>query len=146
MKILFVCSGNTCRSPMAQAVFRKIAAEKNLNAECSSAGISTFTGSPASDNSVKALKEIGIDLSDFRSTSITALIPRLKEFDLFVPMTYAHAMALLRLGVEKKKIYLFDTDVSDPYGGDLSVYRATRDELVQKLDKLAEFIENTQNK
>ena len=141
MKILFVCSGNTCRSPMAQAVFKKIAADRNLNVECRSAGIAAFTGSPASDNSVAALNELGIDLSDFRSTSITSLIPQLNEFDLFVPMTYSHAMALLQLGVEKKKIYLFDTDVSDPYGGDLSVYRATRDELLKKLDTLAEFVE-----
>ncbi len=142
MKILFICSGNTCRSPMAQAVFQKIAAEKNLSVECKSAGIAAFTGSPASENSVAALQEIGIDLSNFRSTSITALIPRLDEFDLFVPMTYSHAVALLQLGVEKKKIYLFNTDVSDPYGGDLSVYRATRDELLKQLDILAEFVEN----
>ena len=142
MKILFICSGNTCRSPMAQAVFQKIAAEKNLSVECKSAGIAAFTGSPASENSVAELQEIGIDLSNFRSTSITALIPRLDEFDLFVPMTYSHAVALLQLGVEKKKIYLFNTDVSDPYGGDLSVYRATRDELLKQLDILAEFVEN----
>ena len=127
---------------MAQAVFQKIAAEKNLSVECKSAGIAAFTGSPASENSVAALQEIGIDLSNFRSTSITALIPRLDEFDLFVPMTYSHAVALLQLGVEKKKIYLFNTDVSDPYGGDLSVYRATRDELLKQLDILAEFVEN----
>ena len=146
MKILFICSGNTCRSPMAQAVFQKIAAEKNLSVECKSAGIAAFTGSPASENSVTALKEVGIDISNFRSTSITAIIPRLKDFDLFVPMTYAHAMALLQLGVEKKKIYLFDTDVSDPYGGDLSVYRDTRDELSKKLDTFAEFVQNINNK
>ena len=146
MKILFVCSGNTCRSPMAQAIFQKIAAEKNLNVECESAGIATFTGSPESENSVTALQEIDIDLSNFRSTSITALIPRLGEFDLFVPMTYSQAVALLQLGVEKKKIYLFNTDVSDPYGGDLSVYRATRDELLKQLDTLAKFIENIEKK
>lgn len=142
MKILFVCSGNTCRSPMAQAIFQKLAAENNIDVECRSAGIATFTGSPASDNSITALNEIGIDISDFRSTSITSLLPTLSEFDLFVPMTYSHAMALLQIGVEKKKIYLFESDVSDPYGGDLNVYRATRDELAEKLETFADFVEN----
>ncbi len=142
MKILFVCTGNTCRSPMAQVIFEKIDHDRNLNISCKSAGLSTFTGSPASDNAVTAAKEIGLDLSKFRSSSITAILPSLSEYDLFVPMTYSHAMALLQLGVEKKKIYLFDSDISDPYGGSLDVYRATRDELADKLKTLADFIEN----
>ena len=138
MKILFVCSGNTCRSPMAEALFKKICEERNMNVECRSAGTATFTGSPASDNSVAVMKEIGIDLTDFRSTSVTAL--NLPEYDLFVPMTYSHALGLLTMGVEKKKIYLFEEDVSDPYGGDIDIYRKTRGEISANLEKLADFV------
>ncbi len=125
---------------MAEYLFRKICSERNINAECRSAGIATFTGAPASDNSVEVMKEIGIDLSNFRSSRINAL--NLDEFDLFVPMTYSHALGLLTMGVEKKKIYLFDKDVTDPYGGDIGVYRETRDEIAENLVKLADFIKN----
>ena len=141
MKILFVCTGNTCRSPMAQAIFQKMAEEKNLNAECISAGISAFTGTPASSNSVSALKEIGIDISGFRSSSITSLLPVINDFDLFVPMTYNHALTLMNIGIKKNKIFLLKKDVPDPYGGDLERYRATRDELMKLLDDLADYVE-----
>lgn len=141
MKILFVCTGNTCRSPMAQALFKKMAEENNLNADCYSAGISAFTGTPASSNSVAALKEIGIDISGFRSSSLSSLMPIINDFDLFVPMTYNHALTLINFGIKKNKIFLLKKDVPDPYGGDLELYRATRDVLLQLLDDLAAFVE-----
>ncbi len=138
MKILFVCSGNTCRSPMAQAMFEKMCKENNINAECKGAGTVTSTGIPASENSVEVMREIGIDLSGYRSTSIKAIL--LEEIDLFVPMTYIHAMTLMQLGVPKNKIYMFEQDISDPYGGDLERYRSTRDEIYEHLKGLLEFV------
>lgn len=138
MRILFVCSGNTCRSPMAQVLFEKISQEQGLDVQCFGAGIMTVSGLPASDNSKAAMKEIGIDISNYKSTDIKSI--NLNDFDLIVPMTINHAHALVEYGVDKKKIYLFDTDVSDPYGGSLEVYKATRDELVKKLEKLADFV------
>ena len=145
MKILFVCSGNTCRSPMAEAMFREIAKEQELNVECCSAGVLTYTGSPASENTIEVLKEIGIDISNFRSTDIKSLFPEIDTIDLFVPMTYTHAMILMQYGIEKKKIYLFDHDIPDPYGRDIEVYRKTRDDLAEQLEKLAEFVKKSEN-
>ncbi|MBQ3970526.1 MAG: low molecular weight phosphatase family protein [Clostridia bacterium] len=142
IKIVFVCTGNTCRSPMAQALFEKIADEKGLDAECRSCGLAACSGSPASDNSAAVLKEWGIDISYFRSSSILSLMPVLDEFDLFVPMTLNHANALLNMGIDKKKIYLFKSDVSDPFGGDINTYRKTRDELAEKLCDLSDFVES----
>ncbi len=139
MKILFICSGNTCRSPMAHAMFEKIAKERSLNAECYGAGTATYSGMPASDNSVAVMKEIGVDISNYKSTSLGDL--NLNDFDLFVPMTFSHVLSLVKYGIEKKKIYLFDKDVSDPYGGNIEVYRATRDEIAENLNKLADFVE-----
>ena len=130
---------------MAEAIFKKISEERNINADIQSAGISAFTGTPASSNAVEALKEIGIDLTSFRSTALTALQPIIGEFDLFVPMTEYHALTLLSLGVEKKKIYLFKNAVYDPYGGSLDIYRKTRDRLIKELETLAEFVEEKIN-
>lgn len=138
MKILFVCSGNTCRSPMAQMMFEKLAKEKGIDAECFGAGTSACTGASASENAVAVLKEIDIDISDYKSTSIKNL--KLNDFDLFVPMTFAHAAFLMSLGVDREKIYLFDKDITDPYGGDINVYRETRYELAKALNQLAYFL------
>ena len=139
MRILFVCSGNTCRSPMAEGLFKTIAQERKLDVECRSAGIITYSGLPASENSINAMKEIGIDISEHKSADIRSLNPY--DFDLFVPMTLSHAQALMQLGVKKDEIYLFSDDVSDPYGGDLAAYRTVRDEINQNLQKLADFVE-----
>ncbi len=145
MKILFVCSGNTCRSPMAEAMFHKMAKEQEMKVECRSVGVLTYTGSPASDNTVEVLKEIGIDITSFRSTDIKSLFSEIDTIDLFVPMTYTHAMILIQYGIEKKKIYLFDHDIPDPYGRDIDVYRKTRDDLAEQLEKLAEFVKKSEN-
>ena len=56
-------------------------------------------------------------------------------------MTMNHANALMKLGVEKNKIYIFDKEVSDPFGGSLEVYRKTRGELEENIMKLADFVE-----
>lgn len=68
-KIMFVCTGNTCRSPMAEAVFNRFAEEKGLAVRAESMGTTTVTGMPVSENSVEVCKEIGIDISDMHSTA-----------------------------------------------------------------------------
>ena len=68
-KIMFVCTGNTCRSPMAEAVFNRFAEEKGLAVRAESMGTTTVTGMPVSENSIEVCKEIGIDISDMHSTA-----------------------------------------------------------------------------
>lgn len=138
MKILFVCSGNTCRSPLAEGLFNKIAQESKLDVVCDSAGLAAFSGMPASENSVLAAQEIGVDISEHKSKPISSV--DISSYDLIVPMTVSHANLLLNLGADKGKIYLPDEDVPDPYGGDIGVYRHTRDTLSVLLNKLAKRI------
>lgn len=136
-KILFVCSGNTCRSPMAQGIFNKLAKEKNLDYIAESAGILTKTGLPYSQNSVTACKEMDIDIENGKSVSI--LDVNINEYDLFVPMSVSHAQALVAYGADKDKIMLLkSTGVSDPYGGNLDVYRECCKEIYQSILKLIE--------
>ena len=68
--IAFVCTGNTCRSPMAEAIFNKMAEEKNLPVRAVSFGLAAVKGMPASRQSVEVCKEIGIDLSQKKANFV----------------------------------------------------------------------------
>ena len=70
MKIMFICTGNICRSAMAKALFQKMVEENNKNIEVYSSGISAYTGDEPTYNAIEAMKEYGIDLSNHRATYI----------------------------------------------------------------------------
>ena len=92
-KIVFVCTGNTCRSPMAEGMFRVLAEKYALrDVECTSCGLATFTGMPVSAYAVSAAAAYGADISAHRSRQITEYL--LSEGDLFVCMTKQHAEML----------------------------------------------------
>lgn len=101
MTILFVCSGNTCRSPMAMALFRL----KGTEVRAESAGIFAADGQPASPEAVKACKLLGADLSGHRSRRITPEI--IEDSDIIAAMTLSHKMQLLLAGALKKRCLPF---------------------------------------
>lgn len=132
-KILFVCTGNTCRSPMAEGILNKLAGERNLDVFAKSAGISAAEGSPASVNSVKVCEEIGVDISRHRSTQLTNQM--FYEADEVVPMTKTHQIIIQDAFKNREKI-LPALDVPDPFGGDLEEYRLCRDRIKEKIEEL----------
>ena len=118
-KVIFVCTGNTCRSPMAMFVFNKKAEERNLNWRADSAGLASF-GDPINANSVKSLAKIGIKNIDYTSKRLNFYM--IDEADLIITMTDEHKNALITAGVPNNKILVLGNGIPDPYGGSEEVY------------------------
>ena len=134
-KVLFVCTGNTCRSPMAQGLCNKIAKNLNLDIEAQSAGVATISGLPVSENAKAVCREYGVDISNYRTKYIEDI--DLSQFDRIYVMSNSHKDALIYKGADKNKITVLAEGkggISDPYGGDLEVYRKCRDELYSAIE------------
>ena len=136
MKILFVCSGNTCRSPMAEAIARRLAEERGLaDVEVSSAGTGAVAGAPISDGALLVGIENGLDLGAHRARPLTAGL--VEQSDLVLVMGSGHLERVHALGGEGRAFLLADyasggldpRAISDPYGSGLDVYRETFAEL-----------------
>lgn len=142
MNILFVCTGNTCRSPLAEGLARRIAQRRGLtDVTISSAGINAWENSPASDGSVLVGMERQVDLTSHRARVLTPEI--VSEADLIFVMTPSHSEQVKQMG-GRGKVHVLDEygsgaagdGISDPYGGDLSAYRETADALELHLEKV----------
>lgn len=122
--IIFICTGNTCRSPMAAGLFRTHDGEARTGLTAYSAGLFTQDGLPASRNAIAAAAELGTDLSAHRSRMLTPKMAQDARY--LVCMTGAHYEHLCELCPEcTDKIFtLTQQDIADPFGGDLAVYRA----------------------
>ena len=140
MNILFVCTGNTCRSPMAAALFNKIATEKNLDVRIESAGIFAQDGENASNEAIVAMQKYDIDLLGHHAQSVNTEL--LEKSDLILTMTAAHKMVLFEASPEKVftlcEFAGVDYDIEDPYGGDVEEYEECAEALYEVLKKVAE--------
>jgi len=188
-KILFVCTGNTCRSPMAEALLRSKARERGLSVEIRSAGVSTIDGLPVSPNAVQALRQRDIE---HKGISHRLTMDAVEWADLILTMTTSHKRSLLHLypgAVDKaytlkeytnltdsvlqdieeleqlyselqlkqalgqqladaERIRLLELerripgfDISDPFGGELTVYTSCATEIEQALQVLVEKLD-----
>lgn len=138
--VLFVCTGNTCRSPLAEAFARQLTAKALGVAEAellahgfafASAGTSTTDGLPASDGSLAAGAEAGLDLSAHQSQPLSPeLVHRSSRIYCLAASHRRNTLAEAPAAGEKITLLRPDQrDVADPYGGDLRAYRKARDEI-----------------
>ena len=127
--VLFVCTGNTCRSPMAQGFFNEEASKRGLSLCAKSAGISALANASATMESQVALSEKGVDISAHRAQSITPAL--IEEAKVIFAMTRAHADFLQGAYPHcAQKIEVFaNKDVADPYGGDAERYKRAAAEI-----------------
>ncbi len=145
MNVLFICTGNTCRSPMAAALMAKISEENDMQVYCDSAGIMADTGAPASENAQKAMKRYGIDLSSHRAKQADGEI--LSAADLVLTMTEGQKMMVSALGGVKNVYTLGEYsgcgyDVPDPFGGDIGEYEETAEAIYDMLTDAAERMQD----
>ena len=142
MKLLFVCTGNTCRSPMAAAIMNKIAKENEMDVVATSAGVFAETGLGASENAIKAMRLFEISLKDHKATQLTEKM--IEEADIVLTMHEGQKMMIEGYAPEKIfSVYEFlgyDGEISDPYGGDLEEYSNTAEEIYDVLVDVAEML------
>ena len=153
--VCFVCTGNTCRSPMAEAVFNHIARvpeictacdiEKLINAKrirAVSAGLAAF-GEPISKHACEALEEAGIPSlpdNDYKAHVAREIdIETMRSAELVVGISSSHAMRLMAEYPQfASKITCMPEDISDPYGGSLEVYRKCLEQIRGGVEKIYE--------
>lgn len=129
MKVLFVCTGNTCRSPMAEGYLKS----KNIpNLEVESYGIYA-AGDAVSENALKVMAEIGVDISAHISRPLDSSV---FSADKIYCMSDSHRKMLLSIGVSKEKVFVLSGGILDPFRGNLDEYRICRNSIVKAIDKL----------
>ncbi|SPE62892.1 Sugar-phosphate isomerase, RpiB/LacA/LacB family [Verrucomicrobia bacterium] len=147
--VLFVCTGNVCRSPMAEGLFRQAVSGRG-EYRALSAGLGAMEGQPPSPYAVQAVKELGIDISYLRSRMLTPDL--VAQADYIFGMTHSHietVMLLFPHAAEKtfllrefdETLDVFEKDISDPIGGSYEIYLDCRDQIEQGIASLLRFLE-----
>jgi protein-tyrosine-phosphatase len=135
-RILFLCTGNTCRSALAEGIARaRLGPQSGVVFE--SAGLYALDGAPASPHALEVAAEVGVDLSLHRARSVTREVA--EGADRIYVMARSQAEALAHMGAELgDRVALLDPrgeEIADPYGGDLAVYRRARDHIAAAVDE-----------
>jgi RpiB/LacA/LacB family sugar-phosphate isomerase len=147
--ILFICTGNVCRSPMAEALFRHVVRGRG-EFRVVSAGIGAVDGQPPTPHSVRAMRELGVDISGQRSRMLTGDLVR--AADIILGMTHGHVdtVALMYPKLAEKTFLLrefdetlepYEKDISDPIGSPYEIYVECRDQIEQGIASLLKFME-----
>ena len=150
-RLLFVCSGNTCRSPLAEALAQRELGTLGWRVEVRSAGVSALSGTPASSGSLGAAQRHGLDLREHRSREVDEEL--IDWADLILVMSPSHLVRLAQLGGAGKAALLdafaqgeeggedVGGGVPDPFGGDDDAYEETYRTLEELVDKALRRLE-----
>lgn len=151
--VIVVCTANICRSPMGEKLLQHaLAAEPEplRSLQVVSAGVAAGRGQPATENSVAALKKVGLDLSAHASQPLTQAM--LDRAVAVYCMTESHRTTIeLAFDRPPKNLHLFrefigrdgDAEIPDPYGGNFREYEACRDSLVEAVPSLVKHLRST---
>ena len=147
-RVLFVCTANICRSPMAEGILNDLAGRAELTGqmEVHSAGVAAFDGAPASPLACDVSLEAGIDISRHRSRPVTEEL--LSQADLVLTMTALHHKEIAqRYPQSAEKVVPLrayavggavngNRDIEDPYGGTKAGYQKCFDQLRQEIERI----------
>lgn len=145
MKIMFVCTGNTCRSAMAHHMLEKMVKEKD-NVEVYSCGIYADSGEPATYSAIDVMKEYGVDMNNHRARNIKET--KIEQMDLILCATVSHKQLVLNMYPELiGKVYTLkeyvgigkegkNMDIKDPWGCNIETYKQCAEEIKQCLEML----------
>ena len=156
MNILLVCTGNTCRSSMAEGIFKQLLKDSDIeNIYVSSAGISAFEGDNANEKAIYTLNKKGIELVNHRARQLTKNI--INESELILTMTISHKRMIINVAPEhSNKVYTLkefayiinnedengkNLDIADPYGLDYNEYEKCAIEIEEQLRKIINNID-----
>ncbi len=137
-RILCVCYGNTCRSPMLQALLTRELKNRGVEAVVESAGILACNGAPANEKAVICMREMGLDIADHLSRGISGL--NSSDYDKILCLANQVRPLLLERGISPKKIDFIE--VNNPYGKNLKAYRTCAKILARTVKKIAKEIAN----
>jgi protein-tyrosine phosphatase len=148
-RVLFICTGNTCRSPLAEALFKKKLADRlgcapeelpQRGFQVVSAGLAAMRGGGAAEEAVAVAASYGANLNHHQSQPVTSEL--VAQADYHIVMTRGHFLALLDLfpdqGVQPRFLATGGEDIADPMGCDLEVYKECASKIWNYLDVLVE--------
>jgi len=145
MKVMFICTGNICRSAMAHRMLEKKAKEENKNIETYSCGVFAYNGDKSTEEAISVLKTIyNVDLTTHRATNIRN--SNIEEMDVILCATTAHKNNVLNMYPELDgKVYTMkeyvnypenDLDINDPWGCSYETYKKCAKEIDECINKL----------